>query len=203
MIKVVIIEDHKLVAEGIAAAINNTDFAEVAGIAHTGKESLEKMKFWNPEIILMDISLPDIKGTDLCTTILEEFPNVKIIALTSHNEFSIVKQMLDKGAKGYVLKNDRTEVIIAALETVGTGGIFISRETHDVLKQPSHQKIILTQREKEILLYISEGLTNSEIAEKIFLSPETIKSYRKNLLFKLDAKNTALLIKKSLELKLI
>lgn len=203
MINVVIVDDHRLTAEGIASAINSTETARVTGIACSGKECRDNLVFWRPDIILLDISLPDMKGTDFCESLLKENPCLKIIGVSSHNAFSVIKHMLDSGASGYVLKNESTDVVIQAIETVLAGGFFISDETKAILNRPAHQQIHLTQREKEILWYITEGMTNAEIAEKIFLSPETIKSYRKNLLFKMDAKNTAILVKKSMELQLV
>jgi len=111
--------------------------------------------------------------------------------------------MLDNGAMGYLIKNAMSSEVIAAIQTVAAGKKFLCHEVDLMLKLPPQENVWLTLREKEVLLHISEGLTNQEIADTLFLSIETVRSYRKNLLLKLCAKNTAILIKKSITLKLI
>lgn len=151
----------------------------------------------------MDVSLPDRSGIELSAKIKELYSNIKIIALTTHKEYSVVKQLLDNGVKGYLIKSAMSEEVLAAIQTVHNGEQFLCHEVDLLLKLPQHENIWLTNREKEVLLLISDGLTNNEIADRLFLSSETVRSYRKNLLYKLCAKNTAILIKKSIELKLI
>jgi len=111
--------------------------------------------------------------------------------------------MLKNGASGYLVKNAMTEEVLAGIGAVANGNIFLCHEVDVLMKQPKERQLWLSQRESEILKLVAEGLTNGEIADRIFLSPETIKSYRKNLLLKLDAKNTAMLVRIALEQKLI
>ena len=203
MIRVGIVDDHRLLVEGLAAYVNNSDVAQVVGFAFSRKECLENIHFWNADVILLDVSLPDGSGIDLCAELISIFPSLKIMALTTHNEYSVVKQMLDNGAQGYLIKNAMSEEVLEAIAAVYDGNKFLCHEVDLLLKLPEHENIWLTQREKEVLQLISDGLTNAEVGEKLFISAETVKTYRKNLLFKLCAKNTAILIKKAIELKLI
>ena len=154
-------------------------------------------------MLLLDVGLPDSNGLDLCKELKADFPAVKILALTTHNEYSIVRQMLDNGASGYLIKNAMPDEILAGIKAVYAGETFLCHEINLLMKKPSDKHIWLSERERQLLKLISEGLTNGEIADKIFLSPETIKGYRKNLLLKLGAKNTAVLVKIALEQKLI
>jgi len=140
---------------------------------------------------------------DICETIHKEYPALKILALTSFSEFTCVNNMMKNGASGYVLKNAMPEEIIKGIETVMNGQIFLCHEVDMLMKKEADKHVYLTRRETDLLRLITEGFTNDEIAEKLFLGSETIKSYRKNLLFKLNAKNTAALVKMALEEKLV
>ncbi len=203
MIKVAIVDDHKILTEGLQGLIADSGLANVVGVAHSAQECRLSLGFWKPDVLLLDVGLPDISGIDFCKELKKEFPDIKILALTTHDEYSIVRQMLDNGASGYLIKNAMPDEILAGIEAVASGEIFLCHEIDLLMKRPSEKNIWLTERERELLKLISEGLTNGEIADKIFLSPETIKGYRKNLLLKLGAKNTAVLVKMALKQKLI
>lgn len=156
-----------------------------------------------PDVILLDINLPDASGIDLCKEIKSLFPKVKIVALTSYSEYAIVRQMIENGASGYVIKNAMPEEILMSIESVADGETFLCEQIDMLMKRSTKQHIWLTPREKELLKFIADGFTNVEIAEKLFLSVETVNSYRKNLLLKLGARNTAVLVKMAYEEKLI
>ncbi len=203
MINVAIVDDHKMLTEGLRNLIAESDTATVIGVAHSAEECRLSLGFWQPEVLLLDVGLPDISGLDFCKEIKEQFPQIKVLALTTHNEYNVVRQMLDNGASGYLVKNAMADEVLAGIEAVAAGQTFLSHEIDLLMKKPSSKNIWLSPRERELLRLISEGLTNHEIAEQIFLSPETIKGYRKNLLLKLGAKNTAVLVKMALEQKLI
>ncbi len=203
MIKVGIVDDHKILTEGLKGLIDGSGIARVVGVAHTAAECRLSLGFWKPEVVLLDVNLPDINGVDFCKELTAEYPQIRVLALTTHNEYSIVRRMLDNGASGYLIKNAMTEEVMAGIRAVAAGETFLSHEVDVLLKRSPEKNTWLTPRERELLKLITDGLTNGEIAEQIFLSPETIKSYRKNLLLKLDAKNTAVLVRKALELKLI
>lgn len=203
MIKVAIVDDHKVLTEGLRGLITDSGLAIVVGVAHNAAQSRLSLGFWKPDILLLDVGLPDISGLDYCKEVKKLFPEIKVLALTTHSEYSVVRQMMDNGASGYLIKNAMAEEVLAGIAAVAAGGIFLCHEIDLLMKRPSDKNIWLTGRERELLKLISEGLTNSEIADKIFLSPETIKGYRKNLLLKLGAKNTAVLVKMAVEEKLI
>ncbi|NGM63178.1 response regulator transcription factor [Sphingobacterium sp. SGG-5] len=203
MIKVAIVDDHKILTEGLQGLITDSGLATVVGVAHSAGQCRLSIGFWKPDVLLLDVGLPDISGIDFCKELKQEFPDIAILALTTHDEYSVVRQMLDNGASGYVIKNALPDEILAGIEAVAAGQTFLCHEIDLLMKRPSGKNIWLTERERELLRLVSEGLTNGEIADKIFLSPETIKGYRKNLLLKLGAKNTAVLVKMAFEQKLI
>lgn len=203
MIDVAIVDDHKILTDGLKSLIEESGIARVTGVAHSATECRNTIGLWKPEVVLLDVGLPDISGVDFCKELKERFPELRVLALTTHNEYSVVRQMLENGASGYLIKNAMTEEVLTGIQTVAEGQIFLCHEIDVLMKRPKKAHLWLSQREREILKLIAEGLTNGEIAERIFLSPETIKSYRKNLLLKLDAKNTAVLVRIALEQKLI
>lgn len=202
-IKVAIVDDHKILTEGLRGLIEESLQATVVGVAHTAADCRHSIGFWRPDVLLLDVGLPDMSGIDLCKELTAAFPDTRILALTTHNEYTVVRTMLDNGASGYLVKNAMAEEVLAGIEAVAAGKTFLSHEIDVLMKKPSSTNIWLSQRERELLKLICEGLTNGEIAERIFLSPETIKGYRKNLLLKLGAKNTAVLVKMAIEQKLI
>ena len=155
------------------------------------------------DLVLLDINLPDDNGLDVCKLISEKYPQIKVLAITSFNEYTIIRKMLENGASGYILKNSMPEEVIEGIETVLKGETFLCHEVDLLMKKKTDQQIFLTPRETELLQLICNGYTNPEIAEKLFLGVETINSYRKNLLFKLNARNTAVLVKIAIEQKLI
>jgi len=203
MINVVIVDDHKILTEGLQSLIAESAMATVVGVAHSAAECRLSLGFWKPEVLLLDVGLPDISGLDFCKEIKEQFPDTKVLALTTHNEYAVVRQMLNNGASGYLIKNAMADEVMAGIEAVAAGETFLCHEVDLLMKRPAEKNIWLSPRERELLRLISNGLTNTEIAAQIFLSPETIRGYRKNLLLKLGAKNTAVLVKMAIEQKLI
>ena len=202
-IKLLIVDDHRVLVEGLNKLFDNSDTVDVIGVAYSGKECRSALRKELPDVILLDINLPDVSGIDLCKEIKTENPEIKIVALSSFNEYTIVRRMIENGASGYVVKNAMPEEIILSVETVANNEIFLCEEIDLLMRNRSNNPIWLTPREKELLKYIVEGLTNHEIAEKMYLGVETINSYRKNLLIKLGAKNTAVLVRMALEEKLV
>jgi DNA-binding NarL/FixJ family response regulator len=203
MYKILIVDDHPVLADGLKTLLSDYKMCGNADIAVSGKECNKKLNSSEYDLILLDINLPDASGIDLCETIHKDHPRIKILALTSFSEFTCVNNMMANGASGYVLKNAMPEEIIKGVETVMNGEIFLCHEVDILMKKDSDKHVFLTRRETDLLRLITEGFTNQEIAEKLFLGSETIKSYRKNLLFKLNAKNTAALVKIALEGKMV
>ena len=194
MIDVYILDDHVMLVEGISKAINETKSAHVNNIFHDIESCRRALMFERPDVLLLDISLPDGSGIDYCKEIRELYPSVKVIAITSHDEYSVARQMLANGAMGYILKNSSSEELLESIETVYNGEQYICDKIDSIMRRSSTNEVYLSEREKEILKLIVAGDTNPEIADKLCLSPLTIKGYRKNLLLKLGVKNTAALV---------
>lgn len=203
MITVHITDDHKILTEGLSILINESKIALVTGISHTLAECRSALSFKRPDILLLDIQLPDGSGIDFCKEMRERYPELKILALTTHNEYSVVRRMMDNGAHGYILKNALSEEILAGIETIMSGEIFLCEDVDMLIRKQDENNVWLTTRERELLRHIVDGCTNQEIADKLFLGVETIKTYRKNLIFKLGAKNSMVLVKMAIENKLI
>lgn len=210
MIQILIIDDHPLVGDGIATMLREEDHLQITGVCKTGKEAIEFLQDNSPEIILLDISLPDIDGLELCSLIRKNNKTSKIIGLTSTNEAGIITQLLSRGGNGYLLKNMERDELINAIHEVLNDKIFLSKaanqkilEQYNSVNHALENVPVLTRREKEILQLLHEGLNGPQIAEKLFLSPLTVETHRKNLMQKLNANTTQLLIKNAAELKLI
>jgi DNA-binding NarL/FixJ family response regulator len=194
-ISLMIVEDHPVVVEGLQLMFNSTDRFLVEGIAGTAKECLRLLQYITPDVILLDINLPDISGIELCKIIIDRYPALKVIALTTFNERVFIQQMLDNGAYGYVLKNASSDEIMEGVAEVSKGNKYLCHETENLLKKTQENELMITRRENSVLKLLAEGYTNLEIADKLFISPLTVDSHRKNLILKLQARNTASLIK--------
>lgn len=203
-IKVFIVDDHYMVIEGIRSLLQNEASISWAGHASNAASCLGFLQQQLPDVILMDINLPDKSGIDLCKEVREKYPSVYVIGLSTFNQQSFIQKMLNNGASGYVLKNATQEELLEAIETVAAGKTYLSDEAASSLRKPSSGDApVLTRREKEVLELIAEGLTNSEIATRLFISVTTVDTHRKNLLAKFDARNIAALIKTAVHLQLI
>lgn len=202
-IKLLIVDDHCILVAGLKKLFENSATVQVTGLAFSGKECRSAIIKELPDVILLDINLPDASGIDLCKEIKSQHPEIKIVALSSFNEYAIVRRMLENGASGYVVKNAMPEEIKMSVEMAANNASFLCEEIDLLMRKRSKNPIWLTPREKELLKLIVDGFTNHEIAEKMFLGVETINSYRKNLLIKLGAKNTAILVRMALEEKLV
>lgn len=204
MIKVIIVDDHPIFINGLKQLIDSQPNISVIGTAENCKEFYSLVEISNPDIILLDINLPDGNGIDLCNSIHEKTAEIGIIAVSSFSEYVYINKMLSNGANGYLLKNANPKEFIDAINDVYNGRKYISQEIQTILNAKEKQnKLHLTKRETELLILVAEGYTNAEIADKLFLGVETIKSYRKTLLLKLGAKNTAAMVKMAITEKLI
>ena len=193
--KIFIVDDHYMVIEGIRSLLQNEKSVEWMGHAMNAASCLAFLNKELPDVILMDINLPDMSGIDLCKEVKTKYPSVFIIGLSTFNQQSFIQKMMDNGASGYVLKNATQEEITSAIETVMKGKTYLSEEASNTLRKENGTNIVLTRREKEVLELIADGMTNAEIAQKLFISVTTVDTHRKNLLAKFETKNTAALIK--------
>lgn len=174
---------------------------QIVGASKTATEALAFLANEEPDIILLDISLPDMNGLELCERIRAHYKKVKIIGLTSTNEAGIITGLLQRGGNGYLLKNMERADLLVAIDTVMSGRVYLSNAANEkVLEQFQTIKVktdipLVTRREKEILQLLADGLNGPQIAEKLCLSPLTIETHRKNLFKKFNAHSVQLLIK--------
>lgn len=213
-IKLIITDDHKMFREGIKNILNDREDIEVLYEAGSGEELLEKLSQQTADVILMDINMPGINGIETSKIIKKKYPNTHILALSTSDDDNYIIEMLNTGAKGYVLKSTGMEELISAIKTVAKGDSYFCKEASNVIinqlntskagkKQKSFSDIPLTEREIEILKLIAEGLTNKEIADRLFISVRTVDTHRRNLHQKLNIKNTAGLINYAVKNKIL
>jgi two-component system nitrate/nitrite response regulator NarL len=196
-IKIIIVDDHPMVLEGMKAMMSQLSFIELMGTAANAFEAMDLLKIKSTDIAIVDINLPDISGIELTAKIKKEFPQVKVLAMSTFKERSYISQMVNNGASGYLVKSASKEEIENAILTAYEGKLYLSLDLNSLqLDKPSLSDIpILSSREKEVLQLIADGLTNPQIAKQLFISLHTVDSHRKNLLAKFKVNNTAGLIK--------
>jgi DNA-binding NarL/FixJ family response regulator len=193
-IRTLLVDDHELVRQGIAAMLQNAGDVQVVAEARTGREALEVARRELPDVVLMDVKMPDMDGLEATRKIKEERPRTAVVMLTMHDNPSYLRDAVRAGAAGYLLKDVSQEELIDAIRQVATGGAFIeSQMLKGMLSEmkpsggatPPAAKN-LTKREREILTLVAEGMSNREIAERLVLSPETVKSHVAAILEKLN-----------------
>ncbi|MCL2247224.1 MAG: response regulator transcription factor [Lentimicrobiaceae bacterium] len=203
LVRVAIVDDHTAVAEGFESIINGSGVAGVIGKAFSVAGCMELLAQSKVDLLLLDISLADGNGIDLFLQIKPLYPDLKVIALTCHSEISIIKRALEVGFSGYIRKNSTAADIIEGIRAVASGELFLCKETQRLLQEPDCQKLLLSRREDELLRLIVSGKSNIEIADSMKLGYETIKSYRKRLMLKLNTSNTAELVRVAIEENLV
>ena len=209
MTTIFIIDDHPLVADGIKTMLKEAEGLEIIGISKTAQAALDFLKTNSPEVILLDISLPDMDGLQLCEAIRSTNKETKILGLTSTNEAGIITGLLQRGGNGYLLKNMEREELLEAIESVLKGKVYLSKAANEkVLEQflrlgSPEANPVLTRREKEILQLLADGLKGPEIAEKLFLSPLTVETHRKNMFKKFNVSSVQMLLKVAREYKIL
>jgi DNA-binding NarL/FixJ family response regulator len=203
-IKIVLVDDHKIMREGIRAMLETENSLEVVSEAENGREALEIALDIKPDIIIMDINMPDMNGTEATRQIRKSCPETRIIALSMHSDRFIVTDMLQAGASGYLLKDCSGQDIITAIRTVHAGKNFLSPEITGVVIEDYIQKSSkenpkspaqLTTKEREVLQLIAEGNTSKEISSHLNIATKTVDSHRINIMNKLDIHNIAELTK--------
>ncbi len=205
MIQLAITDDHPVVIRGLQDVLTPIPDIEVVWTAQTAADTLTKLEETIPDVLLLDIRLPDRSGIDLCEQIVGRYPGLKVLGLSSFDQASYIHSLLQRGASGYLLKTvDGTE-LTKAIQTVNGGGTYLHQALQELMKQAAsstaskanHPK--LTRREKEVLQLILEECTTNEIAERLFISPSTAETHRLNLIQKLGVRNTAGLVKAAIE----
>ena len=209
-IKIAIADDHPLVITGLRHILGNCADMEITGSYINGAELLAAMAVGQPDVLLLDIQLPGQTGDELAEIIKEKYPDVKILVLTNFDNVFYVKNMLKKGANGYVLKTTNEDILLEAIKSVFEGKLYLEPVLREKVlldnlqaKRPFTTAPVITRMEKEVLQLIAADMTSQQIAEKLLLSKRTIDNYRLSLLMKLGVKNPAGLIKKAIQLGLI
>jgi DNA-binding NarL/FixJ family response regulator len=193
-----IVDDHPIVIEGLRTLLRNEPNIQLVGGFCTGKDILSYIKANQVDLILLDITLPDINGMELCHMIKKESVTTIVLILSNHTERSIIMQTIQNGASGYLLKNSAIDELRDCIAEAVKGNICYSKAVMEIISRPSKNELQgtprLTRREKEILVLIAAGKTSQVIGQELFLSPLTIDTHRKNLIQKFGVKNVAELI---------
>ncbi|WP_375443572.1 response regulator [uncultured Fibrella sp.] len=209
--RILITDDHQLFVDGLRMLIDRIDACEVVGEARNGREALNFLHHNLVDCVLIDVEMPELNGIDTTRLIKRHWPHVNVLAISMMADFATVQLMLQAGADGYLLKDTGKTELSKALESVAQGRIYVSSALSPVLihgvaerPMPTFAYIEpLTRREREIVGYIAEGLTNDQIAKQLCLARTTVDTHRKNILSKTGCKNTAALIKFAIDKKLL
>ena len=193
-IDVYIVDDHTMLNEGLTDAINRSETVHVSHCFTTLADCRTALTERTPDVLLLDISMPDGDGTAFCQWVASEYPKVRIVAVTIHDEYCVIQRMLEAGVHGYVLKSAPIEELLTAIGQVWKGERYLSPAVEDIISQSSSKAIVLTKPEQNILRLVCQGHSNPEIADRLRLSTETVKWYRKRLLAKFGVNNTVNLV---------
>ena len=207
-IRVLLADDHAIVRHGLARSIQQEEDMEVVGQAGTGLTAMEMARQLMPNVILMDISMPDMNGMEATRLILREAPQLKVIALSMHSAKRYVREMFRAGATGYLLKDCEFDELIEAIRMVAEGQTYVSPSISEVVvedyvrgspKEEADAFSVLTQREREVLQLMAEGNSTKQIAARLFISPKTVEAHRLRIMHKLDIDNVAQLTKYAIQ----
>jgi len=203
IIKIVLVDDHSIFAKGLSMLLNEVQDFKVIGEASNGEEFIESLLFWKPDIVLMDIKMPEMNGIEATKKGIHLIPNLKVIALTMFGEPHYCKQMAEAGASGFVQKNISRQELEEAIRKVYRGENYFSKEILKSISNKNNNKDNLfieayneklTEREYEVLKYIVLGLSAQEIAEKMFISFRTVEGHRASLISKTGTRNVVDLV---------
>ncbi|TWO31753.1 response regulator transcription factor [Seonamhaeicola sediminis] len=202
MIKLAIAEDHNALIDGVKLFLEYEDDIQFVGFANNGKALCELVDKKQPNVVVTDIRMPVMNGIEATKKILKKNPNIKIIAFTMFDQDKAVNQMIEAGAKGYILKNSNLKELLYAIRQVYNGHIYYDSNINtEKASIKTKTKGILTKRQIEILKLIAEGKTNQEIADTLFIGKSTVETHRKNMVQKLKLKGTGGLLRYAMESK--
>ena len=211
--RILIADDHSMVRDGIKTLLKQNKSYEVAGEAVNGREAREMYKLLKSDLLIMDISMPDLNGMEVAREILQEDPEARIVMLSMYDDEDYISLCMEYGVKGYVVKNETGSELDYAVKTVLKGQNYFSKQVQQVIfkkysnnvirKKSKEPEVKLTTREIEILRLISDGLTSHQMAEKLFISPRTVETHRANLMKKTGSRNSIELMKKAQLMKIL
>ena len=209
MIRVVIADDHHLVRQGLRALLENSREVEVVGEAATGYEAVELAEKFQPDVVVMDLSMPRLDGVQAATRILELRSPTEVVVVSMHADTAIVQNLVRRGVKWYLLKDALATELMFAIRSASAGKLYlsptISEAVMNMLMTPSGEDVVveLTPREREVLQLVAEGHTNTSIANILSISVKTVEKHRANLMNKLEADDLATLIRVAIKRRLI
>ena len=195
---IILADDHAMFREGIRKIIERIEGALICGEVNDGLELLELLKSSSPNLVILDISMPNLRGLEAIREIKKTYPKVKVLVLTMHKKKEFLRQALRDGADGFLLKEDAGSELIRAVQTVRNGGKYLSPLLSNVLTSLAVEEEItevLTMREREVLKLLAEGKRTKEIATALYISPHTVRRHRSNIMEKLNIQNMADLVK--------
>lgn len=203
-IKIYLVDDHQMLLDGLKAIISSESNFEIVGECTLPLLAFEQIQLLKPDIVLTDINMPELSGVDLVRKLKPRMNDTKFIALSMFGERSYIKDMLQAGVKGYILKNTGREELVRAIKTVYEGNEFFSEEVENVIESNpvNNEKINtinLTEREVDIIDCIAKEMTNAQIAEALFISERTVETHRKNIFRKTGIKGVVGLVKFALD----
>lgn len=210
--RLLIVDDHQMLLDGIRALLHDEPNFKIVAEAHNGLRALEELQKTEVDIVLTDISMPDMNGIELTQKIKADFPNIKVLTLSMFSEKQTIREMVDAGVSGYILKNTGKEELVGALTKIASGGIYFGDEvTNEMMRMMTDQdramekkeSVTLTFREREILKLIAKEYSNVQIADELFISERTVETHRKNIFRKTNTKSIVGLIKYAYEYNLI
>lgn len=203
-IQVVLVDDHNILREGLRVLLDGQSDISVAGEAENGREGLKLIRKLKPEVVIMDVSMPDMNGIEATRQVVAESPDIKVIALSMHSDQLFVEGMLQAGVSGYLLKDCLLEELAGAIRTVVKGRIYLSPKIattvvkgylHQLSNNEDNDRTVLTPREREILQLIAEGWDTKQIASRLHVSTKTVETHRRKIMDKLDLHSIAELTK--------
>jgi two-component system, NarL family, response regulator DegU len=208
-IRVLLVDDHTIVLDGLKKLLESTGNISIVGEANNGERMIQLAKALNPDVIVSDISMPGINGLDAAIELKSQNPEHRFLMLSMHDSEEYIAKAFASGIDGFLLKNSEKEELFLAIKKIANGEKYYGntasqRMMNSYLNRTQDKFTIdLTNREKEVLKYIVEGMKNKDIADKLFLSPRTVDTHRFNLMQKLNVKNTAELVRLSMEKKIL
>lgn len=208
MIRLIIADDHPVIIDGVKTILEKEENINLIAVVNNGAELMDLLEQKEADVILMDINMPEVNGIEATRRIKEKYPQTKVLAFSQYDEKRFVKQLLKNGAAGYMLKNTSGIEIVSAIEMVHKGGMYLSPELPNVFgDKPKRRSNYLfpeiSNRERDVLKQICLEKNTQEIAEALFISPNTVETHRANLLLKVGVKNTAGLVKWAIENEMI
>ena len=206
-ITVLLVDDHDILRGGLGAVLNNEPDIDVVAEANEGRSAIDMVNQHKPDVVVMDVSMPNLNGIDATSQICKQAPDTRVLGLSMHGESKFVSRMLEAGAKGYLTKNCTSEELVNAVRTVYSGKVYLSPKIAGVVVQdhvtpgksnPSPSLEALSSREREVLQLLAECKTTKQVATMMHLSPKTIETHRSHIMAKLDIHSIAELTKFSL-----